>query len=211
MRYYYVYYSFEVGGLGYIGHRGCSCLPEEDISYFGTFKHKSFFPDQKIILSVHVTRAQAIAEEIRQHELWGVDKNSGFANLARQTSVRFMFDPTGTKRPDMSEKMKGSKNPLCTPEGRKAASERMKGPNNPGRKMKGDAHPMKRPDLRRKQSENMTGQKNHRYGTKSPDHSEYMSKKSRGCKHWVNAQGERKFQRESPGPEWQNGRVYRSE
>lgn len=30
-----------------------------------------------------------------------------------------------------------------------------------------------------------------------------------GCKWWVNSAGETKFQRESPGPGWQNGRVYR--
>jgi hypothetical protein len=31
----------------------------------------------------------------------------------------------------------------------------------------------------------------------------------KGRKHWVNALGETKFQHDSPGPEWQNGRVYR--
>jgi group I intron endonuclease len=38
---------------------------------------------------------------------------------------------------------------------------------------------------------------------------ERISNALKGRKCWVNAQGEIKFQHESPGPEWQNGRVYR--
>jgi hypothetical protein len=38
---------------------------------------------------------------------------------------------------------------------------------------------------------------------------ERNSKALKGRKHWINAKGEKKFQHESPGPEWQNGRVYR--
>jgi group I intron endonuclease len=42
-------------------------------------------------------------------------------------------------------------------------------------------------------------------GKKRPEHSESM--KNRAC--WVNSAGEVKLLRESPGPGWQNGRVYR--
>ena len=44
-------------------------------------------------------------------------------------------------------------------------------------------------------------------GKKRPDHSESL----RGRTWWINLQGELKFRHESPGPEWQNGRVYRPE
>lgn len=48
-KYFYVYYSYEEFGRGYIGKRECKCLPEEDIKYFGSYKDKSFRPTKKII------------------------------------------------------------------------------------------------------------------------------------------------------------------
>ncbi len=35
------------------------------------------------------------------------------------------------------------------------------------------------------------------------------NKANKGAKHWVNSRGERKFQKESPGPEWQNGQKWK--
>lgn len=35
------------------------------------------------------------------------------------------------------------------------------------------------------------------------------NKANKGAKHWVNAKGERKYQKESPGPDWQNGQKWR--
>lgn len=58
---------------------------------------------------------------------------------------------------------------------------------------------------RRKNSECRKGPKNQYFGKKRPDHSE----KLRGRTWWVNPQGKIKLLNESPGPEWQNGRVYR--
>ena len=40
------------------------------------------------------------------------------------------------------------------------------------------------------------------------EHKKKLSEKKQGVKHWVNKSGERKFQRESPGPGWQNGRKW---
>ena len=63
--YHYVYYSYEEYGRGYLGSRTCNCLPEKDISYFGSFKDKSFKPTYKIILkSNYDTREEAYADEI---------------------------------------------------------------------------------------------------------------------------------------------------
>jgi hypothetical protein len=63
--YYYTYYSYEEWGRGYFGSRGCKCLPEEDVRYFGSFKDKSFKPTQKIILKDdYATREEAYADEI---------------------------------------------------------------------------------------------------------------------------------------------------
>jgi len=49
MKHFYVYYSYEEYGRGYIGKRECKYLPEEDVNYFGSFKDKTFKPTQKII------------------------------------------------------------------------------------------------------------------------------------------------------------------
>ena len=50
-KYFYVYYSYEPWGRGYIGKRECWCLPEEDVKYFGSYRDKTFKPTEKIIFS----------------------------------------------------------------------------------------------------------------------------------------------------------------
>lgn len=79
-KYYYIYYSYEEWGRGYIGKRSCKCKPEEDVRYFGSYKDKTFKPTKKIILETYDTAEElAKAEEIL-HEFYDVRKNSHFAN-----------------------------------------------------------------------------------------------------------------------------------
>ena len=88
--YYYTYYSYEEWGKGYIGSRGCKCLPEEDIKYFGSFKDKAFKPTQKIILkSDYATREEAYVDEIILQHYYKVVENQHFVNRAYQTSTKF--------------------------------------------------------------------------------------------------------------------------
>ena len=88
--YYYTYYSYEEYGRGYIGHRGCECLPEQDIKYFGSFKDKTFKPTQKIILKDdYPTREEAISDEIILQRYYKVVDNPHFVNKAYQTSTKF--------------------------------------------------------------------------------------------------------------------------
>ena len=88
--YYYTYYSYEEWGRGYIGSRGCKCLPEEDIRYFGSFTDKTFKPTQKIIIkSDYASREEAYADEIILQEYYKVVENLHFANKAYQTSTKF--------------------------------------------------------------------------------------------------------------------------
>ncbi len=88
--YYYTYYSYEEWGRGYFGSRGCKCLPEEDVKYFGSSKDKTFKPTQKIILkSDYTTREEAYADEIILQQYYKVVENPHFANKSYQTSTKF--------------------------------------------------------------------------------------------------------------------------
>ena len=89
--YYYTYYSYEEWGRGYIGSRGCECLPEEDIRYFGSYSDKTFHPTEKIILGIYETREEAIAAEIILHNFYDVANNPHFVNKAKQTSTKFSY------------------------------------------------------------------------------------------------------------------------
>jgi hypothetical protein len=85
----YVYYSYEEWGRGYIGVRSCKCLPEEDCSYLGSFKDKTFTPEHKIILSTFGSRTEAVEAEILLHNHFEVQINLHFANQAKQTSTGY--------------------------------------------------------------------------------------------------------------------------
>ena len=88
--YYYTYYSYEEWGRGYFGSRGCKCLPEKDVKYFGSSRDKTFRPTQKIILKDdYLTREEAYADEIILQRHYKVVENPHFANKAYQTSTRF--------------------------------------------------------------------------------------------------------------------------
>jgi hypothetical protein len=90
--YYYTYYSYEEWGRGYFGSRGCKCLPEKDVKYFGSFNDKTFRPTQKIILKDdYLTREEAYADEIILHDYYDVANNPHFANRAKATSTRFFY------------------------------------------------------------------------------------------------------------------------
>lgn len=86
---YYVYYSYEEFGRGYIGRRACRCAPDKDVTYFGSFSDTSFNPTQKIILQVCADTQKAAEAEVALHAFYQVDKNPHFANKAKQTSTRF--------------------------------------------------------------------------------------------------------------------------
>ena len=95
MKFFYVYYSYEEWGRGYIGKRECNCAPEEDVKYFGSFYDKTFRPTKKIILETFETREGAVEAEILLHDFYKVDKNPHFANQCRQTSTGFVSNGVG--------------------------------------------------------------------------------------------------------------------
>ena len=114
-KYFYVYYSYEEYGLGYIGKRECKCLPEEDVNYFGSFRDKTFKPTQKIILETFNSVEDALEAECILHDFYKIDKNPHFSNKAKQTSKKFYYI-------NPSENMIGENNPAKRPEVRKKLS-----------------------------------------------------------------------------------------
>lgn len=93
--YYYTYYSYEEWGKGYIGSRGCYCLPEEDINYFGSFSDKTFRPTNKIILKDdYNTREEALIDEIILQQYYKIVENPHFVNKSYQTSSKFWYKPS---------------------------------------------------------------------------------------------------------------------
>jgi hypothetical protein len=134
---YYVYYSYEPWGKGYIGSRtrSINVSPEDDI-YYGSFSDKTFNPTEKIILGVYNTAEEAISAEIALHEFFNVVPNPHFANRSKQTSTGFCT--SGLKRTEefkkkTSERMTGKK---PSDNARKKSQERMLNRN-----------PMKDPDV----------------------------------------------------------------
>ena len=109
-KYFYVYYSYEEYGRGYIGKRECKCLPEEDVKYFGTYRDKTFKPTQKIILEVFSSREEVMKAEIKLHNFYEVHKNPHFANKSKATSTGFYVCMEGEDNP--MTKMKGEKSPF---------------------------------------------------------------------------------------------------
>ena len=109
-KYFYVYYSYEPWGRGYIGKRECWCLPEEDVKYFGSFRDKTFKPTEKIILEVFGTRKEVMEAEINLHNFYQVDKNPHFVNRAKATSTGFYVCMMGEENP--MSKMKREKSPF---------------------------------------------------------------------------------------------------
>jgi hypothetical protein len=113
---FYVYYSYEEWGRGYIGRRECNCRPHEDIKYFGSYRDKTFHPTQKIVLFECRSREEACEIEVFLHSALQVDINPHFVNKAKQTSEKFCKNQEGEnngnygkrrkRRPEEIEKQK---------------------------------------------------------------------------------------------------------
>lgn len=96
---------------------------------------------------------------------------------------------TGLKKPGQTAAMTG-RTWWTHPDGRRKFQKEQPGPEWENKYTHGGPKEERSPEYCRKMSEN-------------------AKRRFKGSKHWVNSKGERKFQPESPGPEWQNGRVYR--
>ena len=224
-KHHYVYRSYEPLGLGYIGKRTCLCLPEEDVKYFGSYSDPDFHPTQKEILAICDDSKHALQVEMFFHDLYDVGKNPMFANRAKQTSTGFSTEGT-TLSPEAREKIsKAGKGRIISERHKIKISLANKGIRKSlSAKLKMSAAKRGKPASescrlaqiqavkgkpkseghRRKIAEANTGQ------IKGPEARAKMSQKrtenNLGRSWWVNAEGNTKFQVESPGSEWFKGR-----
>jgi hypothetical protein len=196
--YYYVYYSYESWGKGYIGRRQCKCHPEQDSNYFGSYRDKTFSPDQKIILATFDSLEQAISAEVSLHNFFEVDYNPHFANRSKQTSEKFSYCQSGTEAV-----LYGKTGPLhpCwgrsrTEEEKSKISKSKTGKPRPD--MAGDNHPLRNPEIVKK----VSGENSVLYGKRGTDHP------CGGTTWFVNSNGKCVRRRESPGDGWQPGRQW---
>lgn len=88
MDYFYVYYSYEEFGRGYLGVRKSKQPPIQD-PYLGSFRDKTFHPTHKIVLEEFQTHQEAMDAEISLHKFFQVETNPHFANQCRATTTGF--------------------------------------------------------------------------------------------------------------------------
>lgn len=135
-KHFYVYYSYEEFGRGYIGSRGCKCLPEEDSKYYGSFWDKTFKPTGKIILAEFDNRRDAYEAEVVLHKFYDVVNNPHFANQSRALTSGFTTEGLSTfkgrKHSEESKRKIGaaSKGRKPSEETRKLKSKQMSGEGN---------------------------------------------------------------------------------
>jgi len=226
---FYVYYSYEGWGRGYIGARGCECLPEEDISYFGTFYDETFNPSEKIILACYISREEALEAEVALHNFFEVDVNPHFANLSRQTSKKFTYSATGEVWVTDGKRENKIRPDEEVPEGWRHGRVRRRwhtngiddvmvpeGETPPEGFFRGRARMMGEKNSRFGDTAfiEMTKERNRREVENGTHYffSEVVSetrRKLKDTKMWVNRIGQVRMAKEKPEGEWQNGRVWK--
>lgn len=127
----YTYVVFDPSSdMKYIGVRSCKCPVEED-PYMGSsyaMTNEDRARCDKMVLNLFETKEEALAEEIRLHEVHEVHKNPEFWNIVKQTSTKFVSDRKGHKLTEehkrkCSESLKGRKMKPFTDEHRRKLSE----------------------------------------------------------------------------------------
>jgi hypothetical protein len=123
-----VYNSFESGpsGRDYIGKHSTDD-PYDD--YRGSFKDKSFNPDNKIVIAYATSPEGAVWLEQRFQKVFNVVEDNQFANRSYQTSSG--FDTTGTKWVRTQEQIENLKRSFNKPETKAKRSVANRGENNP--------------------------------------------------------------------------------
>jgi hypothetical protein len=179
-----VYNSFEKKpqGRDYIGKH--STLDPYDC-YLGSFKDKSFCPDDKIILGYSKTPEGAVWLEIQYQKAFGVVENPQFANLSYQTSDKFVTGFKGEENPNFGNRY------TLTLDQKKKLYDRS-GENNPMYGKRGEDNPNFGKKRTEEQKVKFQGENNGFYGKNHSDETkECLSEAKRGEKNpWFGVFGE---------------------
>jgi hypothetical protein len=202
----------------------------------GSYKDKTFDPTQKEILAVCDTREEAMRTEMFFHEMYDVARNPMFANRAKQTSTGFSREGAKTSEETRKKMSEASIGRTHSVEAKQKMSEARAGENHP---MFGKKHSEETKqkiseaqigktlseETKQKMSEALIGKES---PNKGKPMSEEQKEKLRGKKHsegskqkmreacigkrwWVNSAGETVMEKETPGPDWQQGRKFKGE
>jgi len=203
--FYTVYNSFESkpNGRDYIGKHSTH-NPYDD--YRGSYTDESFDPDSKIIMAYAKTVEGALWFEINFHNVFEVARDPQFANLVKQTSTK--FDATGLKREPLSQDAKTlislrTKEAMQTKEVRDNLDRANADPKVRENRRKSKLGIPRDAETREKIRITLSGYR------QTSEHIENAAKTRKGRHWWVNSSSERRFQRESPGPEWQLGQKWK--
>jgi hypothetical protein len=237
MTWHILYLSYETWGRDYVGAHSTGDLYD---GYLGSYKDKTFQPDDRIILGYYKTREALLKAEENLQKSLNVAKDPQYANRSIQTSTGFnrkgVPDAPET-RERKSKSHTGKKRSKSQVEAMTQAQNRpevIRKKSNSLKKL-GDNHPSRLPESRSKASERVkggnnprygkpgtmlgrTGNSNPLYGTTRPDkYKQHMSDLHSGqgnpCygkRWWVNEQNETVYQENSPGTEWQRGRKWKT-
>jgi hypothetical protein len=206
----------------------------------GSYTDKTFDPTQKEILAVCDTREEALRTEMFFHEMYDVARNPTFANRAKATSTGFSREGT-THSEEAKQKMSEARiGKRHTEESKQKMSEARAGENHPMFGKKHSEETKQKiseaqigktlsEETKQKISEALTGENHPMFGKKYGEetlqkmreahigktHSDKTRRKMReariGKKWWVNSAGETVTKKESPGPDWQQGRKFKGE
>lgn len=210
-----VYNSWEDGpqGRDYVGKHS-SENPYD--SYLGSFKDKTFSPDNKIVIAYATTAEGAVWLEQRFQKVFNVVEDPQYANRSYQTDTKFIYG------------LRGEANPSKREESRAKISRAKAGVPRPDVTEKNiKDNPAKRPEVAAKIAESRRGKplseqarkkvSDYQKGRPKSEETKQKMREARkrqkpptlGLKRWVNEKGEKIMAAESPGPEWQNGRKWK--
>jgi hypothetical protein len=222
-----VYDSFETGkkGKDYIGKHSTD---DPYDNYLGSFKDKSFSPENKIVFAYANTKEGAVWLEIMFQKVFCVVEDPQYANKSYQTSCSFSYNRTGVPHSDetkekQSESKLGENNPFYgknhTEESKTMISKSV------SEKWEEEEFRQKLVEVHRNRDHTLLAE--YTKGTKwwfnpvtqerkrnsespGPGWENQRGEDSRtGKKNWVNEKGEKKFQKDSPGPDWVNARKWK--